>query len=45
MRARIFSKSPPGSMTMAWRVSSSTKSEQLHCKGPPGKVSMIIGLL
>src|SRR6266498_2683382 len=32
----------PGSMTMASRLSSSPKMEQLHCRIPTGRISWII---
>ena len=37
--------SSPGSMTMASRVVSSPMMEQLHCRGPTGKISWIMGTL
>ncbi len=35
----------PGSITIASRVVSSPMMEQLHCKGPTGRISWIMALL
>ena len=43
MMARTASTSSPGSMTMASREASSPMTEQLHCNGPTGRISWIIG--
>src|SRR6185437_3738367 len=40
--ARMASMSSPGSTTMASRVASSPKTEQLHCSIPTGRISWII---
>src|SRR5262245_5242460 len=41
---RISAMSSPGSMTMASRVASSPRIEQLHCNIPTGRISWIIPL-
>src|ERR1700722_8845558 len=43
--SRILEISSPGSTTMASRVCSSPKMEQLHCNGPTGRISWIICIL
>src|SRR6185369_9543704 len=43
--AMMSSMLSPGSMTMASRVCSSPKIEQLHCSMPTGRISWIIARL
>ncbi len=37
--------SSPGSITMASCVASSPMMEQLHCNGPTGMISWIMGII